>query len=210
MNIRILAGLAVVALFALPVGAAVTPRHVDLKTVDKNTREIFQESLAMGSTFYDPSVKMLKAPGAPIHDADLRAGYHMVRESSWYALGLLVRDEPGDRQRAAEILDAVLKQQFMTPGKPWYGTFRRAPEEPDPAPNAVMWRNFDPNWRVFIGTTFEIVLIEYPDRVSPELARRMYAAIDRAMAAKPKAHDFLLPVRGAKPAVARHMSMTGG
>jgi len=36
------------------------------------------------------------------------------------------------------------------------------------------------------------------------------AAIDRAMAAKPKAHDFLLPVRGAKPAVARHMSMTGG
>jgi cyclic pyranopterin phosphate synthase len=36
------------------------------------------------------------------------------------------------------------------------------------------------------------------------------AAIDRAIAAKPKAHDFLLPVRGAKPAVARHMSMTGG
>jgi cyclic pyranopterin phosphate synthase len=36
------------------------------------------------------------------------------------------------------------------------------------------------------------------------------AAIDRAMALKPKAHDFLLPVKGARPAVARHMSMTGG
>jgi cyclic pyranopterin phosphate synthase len=36
------------------------------------------------------------------------------------------------------------------------------------------------------------------------------AAIDRAVAAKPKSHDFLLPVPGAKPAVARHMSMTGG
>ena len=36
------------------------------------------------------------------------------------------------------------------------------------------------------------------------------AAIDRAMAAKPKAHDFLLPVRGAAPAVTRHMSVTGG
>ena len=35
-------------------------------------------------------------------------------------------------------------------------------------------------------------------------------AIDKAVAAKPKAHDFLLPVRGAKPALARHMSMTGG
>jgi len=39
---------------------------------------------------------------------------------------------------------------------------------------------------------------------------RLNTAIDRAIAAKPKAHDFFLPVRGAKPAVARHMSMTGG
>jgi cyclic pyranopterin phosphate synthase len=38
----------------------------------------------------------------------------------------------------------------------------------------------------------------------------LHAAIDRAVAAKPKAHDFLLPVRGAAPALARHMSMTGG
>jgi cyclic pyranopterin phosphate synthase len=36
------------------------------------------------------------------------------------------------------------------------------------------------------------------------------SAIDRAIAAKPKAHDFLLPVRGATPAVGRHMSVTGG
>ena len=36
------------------------------------------------------------------------------------------------------------------------------------------------------------------------------AAIDRAIAAKPKSHDFLLPVRGAAPALARHMSVTGG
>ena len=36
------------------------------------------------------------------------------------------------------------------------------------------------------------------------------SAIDRALKAKPKAHDFLLPVPGQKPAVARHMSVTGG
>ncbi|HKQ44845.1 MAG TPA: GTP 3',8-cyclase MoaA [Rhizomicrobium sp.] len=40
--------------------------------------------------------------------------------------------------------------------------------------------------------------------------RLLHAAMDRAMAAKPKSHDFLLPVRGAAPALARHMSMTGG
>jgi len=36
------------------------------------------------------------------------------------------------------------------------------------------------------------------------------AAIDRALLLKPKAHDFLVPVRGLAPAVARHMSVTGG
>ena len=48
-----------------------------------------------------------------------------------------------------------------------------------------------------------------PLRASGEDAG-LNAAIDRAVAAKPKAHDFLLPVPGAKPALARHMSTTGG
>jgi cyclic pyranopterin phosphate synthase len=48
-----------------------------------------------------------------------------------------------------------------------------------------------------------------PLRASPD-DDLLHAAIDRAVAAKPKAHDFLLPERGAAPAVARHMSMTGG
>jgi cyclic pyranopterin phosphate synthase len=48
-----------------------------------------------------------------------------------------------------------------------------------------------------------------PLRASPDDAL-LNAAIDRALAAKPKAHDFLLPVRGATPAVGRHMSVTGG
>lgn len=183
MKIRNLMGVALLLIFALRVDAAPVPRHVSPATMNKNTRELFQEAMAVEATFYDDTVKLVKSPPHlyPTRVAPSRTGYHMVRESSWYALGLLVRDEPGDRQRAAEVLDAVLKQQFLTPGKPWYGTFRRAPEEPDPAPDAVVWRNFDPNWRVFIGTTFEIILIEYPDRISPELARRMYEAIDRGI-----------------------------
>jgi cyclic pyranopterin phosphate synthase len=48
-----------------------------------------------------------------------------------------------------------------------------------------------------------------PLRISPDDAL-LNAAIDRAIAAKPKAHDFLLPVRGARPALDRHMSTTGG
>ena len=36
------------------------------------------------------------------------------------------------------------------------------------------------------------------------------AAIDEAIARKPKGHDFVIDRRAAKPAVARHMSVTGG
>jgi cyclic pyranopterin phosphate synthase len=51
--------------------------------------------------------------------------------------------------------------------------------------------------------------LRQPMRASREDAL-LNVAIDQAVAAKPKAHDFLLPVRGAAPALARHMSMTGG
>ena len=36
------------------------------------------------------------------------------------------------------------------------------------------------------------------------------AALDEAISRKPKGHDFVIDRRGAQPAVARHMSMTGG
>jgi len=36
------------------------------------------------------------------------------------------------------------------------------------------------------------------------------AAIDEAISRKPKGHDFIIDRRGEKPALARHMSMTGG
>jgi cyclic pyranopterin phosphate synthase len=38
----------------------------------------------------------------------------------------------------------------------------------------------------------------------------LYAAIDRAIARKPKGHDFMIDRRHLRPAVARHMSVTGG
>ena len=36
------------------------------------------------------------------------------------------------------------------------------------------------------------------------------AAIEQAMLRKPKGHDFIIDRREAKPALARHMSVTGG
>jgi len=38
----------------------------------------------------------------------------------------------------------------------------------------------------------------------------LHAAIDRAIARKPKGHDFVIDRRNHRPAVGRHMSVTGG
>jgi len=155
------------------------PRAAQSAPLDKNTSELFKESMDLDTQLWDPTVKLVHRPGYQVEAPE--AGDYMVRESSWYALGLLYRDAAGDRHRAAEILEAVLKQQYVTPGVRWYGTYKTTPEEPDPKANAVMWTDYDPNWRHFIGTTFAMILIEYPDRISPELSQRMYTAIDRAI-----------------------------
>ena len=157
----------------------VTPMHVNLASRNKNTRELFQESMGWEEQFWDSRVKLIQNPTP---GADQGPSFHyMVRESSWYALGLLLRDGPGDRERAAEILEVVLKEQYTSPGVRWYGTYKRTPEEPDPVSNSVMWRDYDPNWREFIGTTFELILVEYADKIPSTLVQRLYAAIDRSI-----------------------------
>jgi GTP 3',8-cyclase len=46
-------------------------------------------------------------------------------------------------------------------------------------------------------------------RAAPDDAA-LHAALDEAIARKPKGHDFVIDRRAAAPAVRRHMSVTGG
>ncbi len=49
-----------------------------------------------------------------------------------------------------------------------------------------------------------------PLRASPNDDALLHAAIDEAIGRKPKGHDFVIDRRSQKPAVSRHMSVTGG
>ena len=139
-----------------------------------------------GDKHWDPQTQLCRAPESPA-SAELHVRtYFMVRESTWYAVGLLLRDQPGDRERAAQIMRVALKQQYHDPGKPWDGTFRRSPNEPEPGANAVRWHAYDPNWREFIGTTFAIILNEYPDRIPADLRPALTESINYAVAGEIK------------------------
>jgi len=45
---------------------------------------------------------------------------------------------------------------------------------------------------------------------SSEADEALYAAIDEAISRKPRGHDFIIDRRHRRPALARHMSVTGG
>jgi hypothetical protein len=138
-------------------------------------RQMLASAMAFADRYWDESAGLLRSP---VPDD---SSVHRVRESSWYALGLLMRDQPGDAARAFRILDRVLEHQFAAPGRPWDGTFRRAPEEPLPGPDAQVWRNYDPNWRHFIGTTFALILTGFEARLPAGLPARLEEAIRRAV-----------------------------
>ncbi len=152
--------------------------HLAKIPLTKNAQEVFDLSMQLLDASYDAQAHLVLHPS----DGGTHVrGKYMVRESTWYALGLLMRNHGEDTQRAQEILASVLKEQYLDKSVKWYGTFRRTPEEPLPGTGDPAFSSYDPNWRHFIGTILEMILLEYPDRLPGDLKANMYAAIDRAV-----------------------------
>ncbi|MEO7598518.1 MAG: hypothetical protein ABIV50_06270, partial [Opitutus sp.] len=89
--------------------------------------------------------------------------------------------EPGDDARAVAIIERVLALQLDAPGRPWDGTFARMAEDPPLRAGVQLWKDFDPNWRQFVGTTFVLILEQFATDLPRDLAVRMERAIRRAV-----------------------------
>lgn len=139
-----------------------------------DAQDLATASMAALDTWWDPELNLLTDP--PTGEPPRRT---RVRESALYALGLLARGGSGDRERAVLALRAVLDHQLDQPGTPWHGTWLRFPEEPVPDHTSREWRDYDPNWREFIGCTLLLVL--ELDRAEDRLPADLVAGIDRAL-----------------------------
>lgn len=151
--------------------------NTQLNALSPFARSLAVESLGWSAQWWQPSVSLLDVGfvGQPI-----------VRDSCWFALGLLLRDEPGDTSQAQAIIDAVLATQFDEPGAAYHGTFPRWVGEPrPPSQNPQIWRDYDPNWRQFIGTTLALVLDEYSERLEADQIARIDRAIRLAVEGEP-------------------------
>jgi hypothetical protein len=154
-----------------------------LDQLEGHARDLAGRSLAWMDSCWDEAAGLFRVPGDALYEAGpLGVPGHLVRETCWYALGLLLRDAPGDRARATRAIDAVLRFQHDAPGRVYHGTWRLSPYEPQPPENPVLWRDYDPNWREFIGTALALILVEYEARLPAELVGRIDAALQRALA----------------------------
>ncbi|MBN2982412.1 hypothetical protein JW799_14365 [Cohnella algarum] len=100
---------------------------------------------------------------------ETEGGELSTRSSAHYALGLLIRGEPGDREKASAILQRVLDMQLDAPDEIYHGTFRVSPEAPVPPAGHMAWGTFPPGIAYSIHTTMEAVF------------RRFAANIGRAL-----------------------------
>ena len=133
---------------------------------------------------WDDDVGLLwNGPGAFDDVTDAPRTVHLVRETAWYALGLLRRGQSGDAARAARAIEAVCDHQYDAPAHPWHGTFVRFPEWPPPTAGAVEWVDYDPNWRQFVGTALAVTVTDFP--LPGRLAQRAREAIELAVDSEP-------------------------
>lgn len=155
---------------------------VRLGDLAPEARDLLERSVAWMDHYWDAARGLLWGMGEVADwDGSTHEDYHIVRESAWYALGLLVRGGTGDAGRAVQALEAIVACQFDEPGKVYHGTFYRAPEEPHPPEPAVEWKHYDPNWREFIITAIAVILSEFEEMLPRPLVDKIDIAMRKAV-----------------------------
>jgi len=124
--------------------------------------ELLDVSMDWMDRWWDPEIGLLWNMEGSYDEIGPPRSIHLVPQSAWYAAGLLFRAGPGDEDRAVRTIRAIIDTQYSsraTEPAEWHGTFARFLEAPQPPiTGAVMWLDYDPNWRQFVGTVFELLL----------------------------------------------------
>ncbi len=153
--------------------------------------DLLDRSMAWMDPWWDAGVGLLWNMEGSLDDLAPPRSLHLVPQSAWYAAGVLFRSGPGDVERAARTFDALCNCQYSSPdtaSAEWHGTFARFLETPvPPLVGATRWVDYDPNWRQFVGTVFELVLQDGQPglKLPADTQRRMQAAIDLAVTSEP-------------------------
>ena len=96
-------------------------------------------------------------------------GRHDVRASSHYALGLLLRDHPGDADRAVRIIGRIIDLQMVSdPSMDFYGTYPALDTSPEPPAEPWPGEHFDAEARYLLDLWSERITHRFENRLAAE------------------------------------------
>lgn len=153
--------------------------------------ELLDVSMDWMDRWYDPDAGLLWNMEGSYDEIGPPRSIHLVPQSAWYAAGLLWRAAPGDEARAVQTIRSIIATQYSsarTAPAEWHGTFARFLEAPEPPlTGATMWLDYDPNWRQFVGTVFELLLQpgQPGTQLPTDVQAEMRAAVELAVSSEP-------------------------
>jgi hypothetical protein len=150
--------------------------------------------------WWDPAAHMVWAPPASVDPGVQANTLHLVPNTAWLAYAQLATEDEAAHAEAVAAIRTLIGLQYDRPGTVVHGTYRRFLEWPEPPATPVMWDDYDPNWRQFVGTTFAVILEDFSDRLEPELVTAIEASIGLACAGEA---DGRIPPSYSNPALMR-------
>lgn len=132
-----------------------------VKKMSKEQQYLVNQSMVMMDRLYDEEFGLLRG-------AEEQSSEHETRGSAHYALGLLIRQEPGDVERAALVLDKVLEYQYDAPDEIYHGTFMTQSNDVHPPAGHYAWKSFAPGTAYFLERTFEKVSAQFIHNLQQE------------------------------------------
>lgn len=136
-----------------------------------------ERALASWHDQYNPAEQMVRRPfSSPGYHTTLTGGFvHPTRDSLNYALGLFDTGQPRHLERATAIVRRVVALQDTDPARRTYGIWSWFLEEPLDKMSPPDW-----NWADFNGVTLLQIARDHRDRLPPDVARAVDAAIRHA------------------------------
>jgi hypothetical protein len=125
---------------------------------------------------------------------------HLVPNTAWLAYAQLANGDDAAGAEAHAAIRVLIDLQYDRPGTVVHGTYRRFLEWPEPPAEPVMWDDYDPNWRQFVGTTLALVLEDFSDRLDDDLIAAIDGSIGLACAGEA---DGRIPPSYSNPALMR-------
>ncbi|KAF2794408.1 hypothetical protein K505DRAFT_242202 [Melanomma pulvis-pyrius CBS 109.77] len=147
--------------------------HVKRNDTSTFARNLLQESMSWMDMYYD-------ADAGYLYSLSAKALTHETRASAWYASGLLARNEGNDVEQAVKIIRNVIDGQHKNVSSQWFGDYQIYPEEPTVGTEQYppkIYNSWDPNWRGFVGTTFVLMLEEFPELIPHDLTKYMLESL---------------------------------